>query len=235
VAADFGETTPAQQAAMERILKTLAAEGTPSSGRLHRELFGDDFERSQFEGLLSALHRAGYINIEEESFESEGRLIEFHRPVITPSGRRATADEIGEVRIAVPSKTPARRRRSKKASRSKRPGAKATSSSRKSRKKKQASPRKKSSAGGTSSRTQPAQPTAVVSRLSESLRRLRLAEARRRGIPAFRIFSDKVLDSIAADRPATSAALLQIKGVGPALSKNYGGKILRVVGEHRTP
>ena len=67
--------------------------------------------------------------------------------------------------------------------------------------------------------------------MSDRLRELRLAEAQRRGIPAFRIFGNKVLEAIAAALPRTREELLEIKGVGPALAKNYGNEILRLVGK----
>ena len=108
----YGAATPAQQSAMERILKSLIREGTPSSGRLFNGLFGEGHDRGHFEVLLGALHRAGYIHIEEESFESDGRLIEFQRPVATPSGRRASADDIANVRIAAEARPKPRRSKS---------------------------------------------------------------------------------------------------------------------------
>jgi DNA topoisomerase-3 len=119
---NYGEATPAQQSAMEHILKSLIREGAPSSGRLFNGLFGDGYDRGQFEVLLAALHRAGYIHIEQESFESEGRRIEFQRPVATPSGRRASADDIANVRIAAEEPTHKPRRRRSKSTRSTRAG-----------------------------------------------------------------------------------------------------------------
>ncbi|MCH7868062.1 MAG: DNA topoisomerase 3 [Myxococcales bacterium] len=129
--ADYGEATPAQQSAMERILKSLNRESAPSSGRLFNELFGQDYDRGLFEVLLAALHRAGYIHIEEESFESEGRLIEFQRPVITPSGGRAGAAEIANVRIAAEGLPRKKNRRPAKSKRSTRSVARKKSSARK--------------------------------------------------------------------------------------------------------
>ncbi len=240
VAVDLGQATPAQQGAMERILKTLANAGTPSSGRLHRELFGEDFDRTHFEGLLAALHRAGYIHIEEDSFESEGRLVEFRRPVITPSGRRAGAAEIESIRIALPGRSRARGRSRAKATRSKQS---TTTRKRKTtrkakgtagRTKKKAASRKASTRGNEPTRRRSSGDASIVSALSESLRSLRLSEAQRRDIPAFRIFSNTVLDAIAHAQPETPAELLEIKGVGQTLRKKYGDTILRLVAENRT-
>jgi DNA topoisomerase-3 len=56
----------------------------------------------------------------------------------------------------------------------------------------------------------------------EALRTWRLGEAKRRRVPAFRIFSDRVLLAIAAARPASTEALLRISGVGPKLVERSG-------------
>ena len=213
VAGAFDAATPQQQAAMERILKTLNDEGTPSSGRLHAALFGEDFDRSHFEDLLSALFRAGFIHLEEESFESEGRTIEFRRPVITPAGRRADADEIAALRV--PSRAEARK--SKRAARRK----KTSRSKKKTGSKRKRSARKKLDLAVTAS-----------PRLLESLRAFRLKEARIRNIPAFRIFSDRVMAAIANERPQMAADLLAINGVGATLHKRYGERILQIVAEN---
>jgi DNA topoisomerase-3 len=61
------------------------------------------------------------------------------------------------------------------------------------------------------------------------LRAWRLAEAKKRGIPAFRILTDQVLAAMAEDRPATDEDLLAISGVGMATVKKYGAEIIRIV------
>ena len=48
-------------------------------------------------------------------------------------------------------------------------------------------------------------------------------------MPAFRIFSDKVLKAIATSRPATARELLSIPGIGMATVENYGAQIYRIV------
>jgi DNA topoisomerase-3 len=64
----------------------------------------------------------------------------------------------------------------------------------------------------------------------EALREWRLAEAHRRRVPAFRIFTDRVLGAIAATRPRDGEALQRIPGVGPKLAARYGGALLALVG-----
>jgi DNA topoisomerase-3 len=66
--------------------------------------------------------------------------------------------------------------------------------------------------------------------LVEALKAWRLAEARRRRVPAFRILTDRVLGAIAALRPGDSTALMSIQGVGPKLVERYGAQLLALVG-----
>ena len=62
--------------------------------------------------------------------------------------------------------------------------------------------------------------------LLASLKAYRLEEARKKGQPAFCIFSNKVLDAIVAEVPQTKNGLLAIKGMGPQKVANYGAGIL---------
>jgi ATP-dependent DNA helicase RecQ len=62
--------------------------------------------------------------------------------------------------------------------------------------------------------------------LFQRLRALRKELADRQGVPAYIVFSDKVLMEMAARRPATSAELLDVPGVGPAKLERYGGAFL---------
>jgi DNA topoisomerase-3 len=63
-------------------------------------------------------------------------------------------------------------------------------------------------------------------KLVAALKQWRLAEARRGGVPAFRIFSDRTLLALAAARPTDESSLLGVPGIGPALLKRYGSTIL---------
>ena len=66
-------------------------------------------------------------------------------------------------------------------------------------------------------------------KLEESLRQWRLAEAKRRGVPAFRIFNDQTLHAIAEERPATASELLAVPGIGISAVEKYGAAIFRLV------
>ncbi|GMV06625.1 MAG: hypothetical protein AMXMBFR53_29010 [Gemmatimonadota bacterium] len=62
--------------------------------------------------------------------------------------------------------------------------------------------------------------------LFNRLRTLRKELADRQGVPAYIVFSDKVLREMAARRPGTSEELLDVPGVGPAKLERYGRAFL---------
>jgi len=68
--------------------------------------------------------------------------------------------------------------------------------------------------------------------LFEELRAWRLAEAKRTGLPAFRIVNDRTLLGVAAEAPADEAALLRVAGIGPGLARRYGAELLRIVARY---
>jgi len=65
--------------------------------------------------------------------------------------------------------------------------------------------------------------------LFERLRALRKELADRQGVPAYIVFSDKVLREMAARRPTSPAELLEVPGVGPAKLERYGRAFLEAL------
>ncbi|MGD2068701.1 MAG: ATP-dependent DNA helicase RecQ [Gemmatimonadota bacterium] len=65
--------------------------------------------------------------------------------------------------------------------------------------------------------------------LFQRLRALRKELADDQGVPAYIVFSDKVLWEMAARRPATPAALLDVPGVGPVKLERYGADFLEAI------
>jgi len=63
----------------------------------------------------------------------------------------------------------------------------------------------------------------------KALRAWRLAEAKRREVPAFRILSDRALLAIAAEKPLSIRELLEIPGVGARVAEQYGAQIFRIL------
>ena len=75
----------------------------------------------------------------------------------------------------------------------------------------------------------PASAARSVGLAEAALKSWRFAEAKRRGVPAFRILSDKALRAIAEKQPRSEAALLEISGVGSKIAENYGNQIFRIL------
>jgi DNA topoisomerase-3 len=64
--------------------------------------------------------------------------------------------------------------------------------------------------------------------LVQALKAWRLAKARQRRIPAFRILTDSTLMAIATEIPRDEESLLAVRGMGPTLMKKYGKEILAI-------
>jgi ATP-dependent DNA helicase RecQ len=65
--------------------------------------------------------------------------------------------------------------------------------------------------------------------LFQCLRRLRKSIADQQGVPAYVVFSDKTLRSVAEERPSTPSELLAVSGVGPMKLERYGEAFLEAV------
>jgi ATP-dependent DNA helicase RecQ len=70
------------------------------------------------------------------------------------------------------------------------------------------------------------------SALLRALRAWRLGVARDHGVPAFVVFHDGTLETIAALRPGTREALRGVSGVGEKKLERYGEALLEVVRSH---
>ncbi|CAN5819650.1 hypothetical protein BH23ACT12_BH23ACT12_02030 [soil metagenome] len=75
----------------------------------------------------------------------------------------------------------------------------------------------------------PIAPDPVAERAGRMLREWRLEKARREGKPAYTVFSNATLDSIAASGARSLGELARIKGVGPAKLENFGDEVLAVL------
>jgi DNA topoisomerase-3 len=74
-----------------------------------------------------------------------------------------------------------------------------------------------------------------VRSLFEALRAWRLAEAKREGLPPFRVLHDRTLLGVATEAPGDEAALLRVAGIGPGLARRYGAALLHIVARHTSP
>ena len=77
------------------------------------------------------------------------------------------------------------------------------------------------------------QPSPPDPQLVERLRQLRSELAEEEGVAPFLIFHDKTLKAIAGYKPETTAALLEIPGIGDMKAERYGRRVLAVVNGER--
>jgi superfamily II DNA helicase RecQ len=161
--------------------------------------------RDVCEDVLGAMARAGLARLSDAVFEKDGKQIPYRTVRLTPAGRAADKTTPIEFIMKDTFASPTRRKRKKKTPTSpkRRPGTAV----------KEPAPKMK--------RT----PAATESSVEQALRTWRLFEARRRGLPAFRIFSDKTLRAIAQRRPAKAAELLAVPGIGISTVEKYGRQI----------
>jgi DNA helicase-2/ATP-dependent DNA helicase PcrA len=65
--------------------------------------------------------------------------------------------------------------------------------------------------------------------LAQRLRAWRLEQAMSQGVPAYVVFNDRTLESLASMRPSTAPALLEVPGIGPAKLEAYGDDLLDLI------
>ncbi|MEP6715358.1 MAG: RecQ family ATP-dependent DNA helicase, partial [Terriglobia bacterium] len=206
----FREATPDEESMARRVLGVLDS-SHPSVGRLHTDLCAkngkEGMTRDEFEELLGAMARADLVRLTEAVFEKDGKQIPYRKVSLTRNAGYLDEDAPLDLKIKEAVSAPARRtvRSRKKASREKKRPVR-------------------------SERT-PLAPPPPSGRAEESLRAWRLAAAKRQGVPAFRIMTDKVLTAIAQKKPKTAAQLLAIPGIGINSVEKYGAQIYRILNE----
>ena len=198
-----------------RVLEALRQRDRQATGQLHREVADAVPDRRDFERLLGGLARAGLVRLSPDTFEKDGRTITFQRAALTPEGRTAGPAEMEAVPLEETTpRPPPRPRGSGSRFRSprgrRRPGAPPSE------------PARRSPTGRE-------RPPELVARL----RAWRLEEARRRRVPAFRIFGDRTLFALAEARPTSEGALLDVPGLGPKLVERYGEALLKLLASSR--
>ena len=172
-------------------------------------------KRRTFEQLIDAAAHAGLVKTHNDQFvNSTGKLIKFRRVGLTEDGRTARAPASLLRMPGEPAGLPdSRRRKRSGAGRStrsaRRPGGRA--------KPRQLGLGEKPSRGSGDEV------------LEAALRAFRKSEARRRGVPAFVVFNNRCISGLVASRPRDRRELLQVPGIGNAIVKNYGAKILEVL------
>lgn len=215
VAQRFRTATEAERVALFRVVAALRSSGAKSTGKLHGELYPKaNMSRDGFEEVLGAMARAGLVRLSDATFEKDGKHIPYRRVNLTRAAYivdKSTAVEFimkNTARVSVKRKV---RRTSAFSGRQKLDGVPKISAL-------------------TSPASEPKRlEGGPNTRIEEVLRTWRLEEARLRGVPAFRIFSDKVLRAIANRRPATLQDLRAISGMGISTVEKYGAQIHNIL------
>ena len=210
----FREPDAAEEAALSEIIETLRGRGSQSLGKVFRDRFEDSaIDRKAYDRLIGGLSRAGLLVVSEDSFEKDGREIQYKRIGLTPEGRDLKESPARFVALEKSApRPPAKKRKSAPKKQDDRP----------------APPRRvRGPRQAAFDDVPPAQDVSEV--LVAALRAWRRSEARKFGVPAFRVFPDRTLLALAEQQPANESELLAVKGVGPALVRKYGEKILAIV------
>jgi superfamily II DNA helicase RecQ len=221
----FRPATDEERAVALRVLAALRSEKGKSTGKLHTELNPrGEMIRDDFEELLGSLARAGLVRLTDAVFEKDGKTIPYRKASLTRAAADAAdAGEMATVELLIKTEAApvARRRKGKK---------KAAGHAKRTR-----PPLKSSAPVKVAARVaNPRVDTQVDNtRVEDALRRWRMAEAKRRGVPAFRIFSDQALKAVAVKRPETAAELIAIPGIGISTVEKYGAQIYRLLHESR--
>ena len=241
----FRTATAAEHAALLRVAAELRAGGTKSTGKLYAELFPHhEMSRDDFENLLGGMARAGIVRLDDAVFEKNGRQIPYRTAKLTRAGLQVDAQT--PVDLVMKDQEPpstsrrrgtgilpvgshgqdghATRRRKKVGASGAGPGPNAV---------RPYSPTLGTAPpprlGKKARRPPDAKPDFEV---EEALRAWRLAEARRLGVPAFRIFTDRALSGLVDLRPRTTSEMLAVPGIGLRIAEKYGHEIRRIL--HRS-
>jgi superfamily II DNA helicase RecQ len=201
-----------------RVVAALHSGGAKSTGKLYGELCpNNEMSRDAFEEVLGATARAGLLQLSDEAFQKDGKQIPYRKASLTRTG--CTVDERTPIKFVMKDTAPPSGKRKRKKAPTVSTGQKRASTAETG-----AGPRPKAKAKG---------PEAEMDiRLEAALRDWRLVEARRRGVPAFRILSDRTLRALAISHPVTTQELLAVPGIGSNTVAKYGTNICRVLREN---
>jgi DNA topoisomerase-3 len=208
VAQQFRPATAAERETVLRAIATLAHGQSKTTGRLHAELFPNgEMVRDDFEEILGAMARTGLVRITEAVFEKDGKSIPYRKVSLTRDAQSVDEAYLADFVVkdgVAPAPAPIGRKRKSKP-KSKRTRTPATV----------AAPAPVESVGNA--------------QIEEALRKWRLAEAKRLGVPAFRVLTDRALRALAVNRPSTAAELLATPGIGIATVERYGHQFYRIL------
>ncbi len=201
VAQRYRGPSHAERIASERVLQKLRSVSARSTGKLHSDLFPEnEMSRDDFEEMLGAMARAELLSFADAVFETQGKRIPYRTVSLLPAGLNYRAGQSVGFEMRETVANGAAPKKSKK---------------------KAAEEAPKGKLG--------APPPERQARLEQALRAWRLTEAKRRKMPAFRIFGDRTLRNIANSFPKTDSDLLAVPGIGMGTVEKYGAQIFLLV------
>jgi RecQ family ATP-dependent DNA helicase len=204
IAQSFRGLTAQEEQAARGILKSLRRAPSPSTGRLYKELYPrEDLSRNDFDAVLGALAAAGLLRIEDASFEKDGKPVNYRKASLTREGEDYI--EGAPLDLSLRERDAAKKDTRKQ--------------------------RKPEKAAKNSPEKPPVALSAESAALEQRLKDWRLAIAKKEGKPAFFVFGDSVLRSIAHARPMNLTALAAIHGVGAAKLERFGADVCRLCTE----
>ncbi|WP_251106423.1 RecQ family ATP-dependent DNA helicase [Alloacidobacterium dinghuense] len=104
------------------VVRALRSGGSKSTGKLHQDLCANNrVSRDHFEDLLGAMNGAGFLTIEDTSFEKDGRSIPYRKASLTREGEELDKEDVVNIlmrdssdsTVAVTSKRERKRREPK--------------------------------------------------------------------------------------------------------------------------
>jgi len=203
------EATAGEAALLAKVVGVVAKSdrGDPTIGQVHREISPDGaIARRDVERAVAALVRAGILEATEDSMVKDGETIVFRRVSLTSDGPY----DVSAVRLSggEPEAPRGRKARAPRKPRTREKGTKRGE--------------------GTKKRVRGAELDDQDPRVT-ALRAYRSAEAKRLRVPAFRIFTDRVLAALVEGKPTSEDELSAVSGVGAALVKKHGKALLAIL------
>lgn len=88
-----------------QVLELLRQHNGQTPRQLCERILGNLERRREFKRLLEAMAGSGLLELQEDAFSKEGRIIMFRRAHLTELGQRAGVSEVGQVCLRKPSST----------------------------------------------------------------------------------------------------------------------------------
>jgi RecQ family ATP-dependent DNA helicase len=187
------------------IITSLKGSGGMGTGKLYSAACpGSSFTRSEFEAILRSLARADIIDLTEQSFEKGNDTIRYLKAELTHKGYSFNPKDTSSISITWHGHQD-----------------KSHVETARSSKKHEVKVVRRPATGLNEN-----------PELHAQLKKWRVTEAKRHGLPAFRIFSNRVLENLSSEIPTTHDELLRVEGVGPRFDEKYGNEIIKIVKEY---